>query len=277
MVAGCVKQPEGSRLSGPDTSLEEFKARLPLVEIIGRYVKLSRRGREHLGLCPFHKEKTPSFNVVEDKGFFHCFGCGAHGTAIDFVMAIENLSFADALSRLAELTGMPAPRRTVQSQAQAESGQRLYAANAAASVWFQAQLAGATGREAMAYLERRGLDRVTIRTFELGYAPNEGQGLSQALKGQGFSDHELIAAGAGQGRRRRRALRPFPPSADVPDCRRARPDRRLRRPGARRRPRQYLNTPETEVFHKGELLTTCTAQSPARDRRSSSWPKATWT
>jgi len=81
--------------SGP--SLEEFKARLPLADIVGRYVKLTRRGREWTGLCPFHKEKSPSFSVVEDKGFFHCFGCGAHGTAIDFMMQIERLDFGAAI------------------------------------------------------------------------------------------------------------------------------------------------------------------------------------
>ena len=100
-------------MAGRDLSLEEFKARLPLAEIVGRYVKLTRRGREQVGLCPFHKEKTPSFNVVEEKGFYHCFGCGAHGTAIDFVMAVEGLGFGDALERIADLTGIApaAPQR----------------------------------------------------------------------------------------------------------------------------------------------------------------------
>ena len=130
-------------MSGPETSLDDFKARLPLAEIVGRYVKLTRRGREHLGLCPFHQEKTPSFNIVEDKGFYHCFGCGAHGTAIDFVMAVEGLSFGDALTRLADLTGIAAPRRSPSSAP--EQGQRLFAANAAAATWFQAQLLAPTG------------------------------------------------------------------------------------------------------------------------------------
>src|SRR6188472_3155693 len=92
-------------------SLEEFKARLPLVEVVARHVRLARRGREHLGLCPFHSEKTPSFTVSEVKGFYHCFGCGQHGNAIDFIMAIEGLDFGQAIARLAELTGVPAPRR----------------------------------------------------------------------------------------------------------------------------------------------------------------------
>ena len=92
-------------------SLEEFKARLPLVEIVARHVRLIRRGREHTGLCPFHQEKTPSFTVSEAKGFYHCFGCGQHGNAIDFIMAIEGLDFGQALSRLADLTGLPTPTR----------------------------------------------------------------------------------------------------------------------------------------------------------------------
>jgi hypothetical protein len=91
--------------------LEEFKARLPLAEIVGRYVRLSRRGRDLWGCCPFHSEKTPSFHVVSDKGFYHCFGCGQHGNAIDFVMGIEALEFDQAVARLANLTGLPVPLR----------------------------------------------------------------------------------------------------------------------------------------------------------------------
>jgi DNA primase len=254
MMGGRVKQAEGSRLAGSDPALDEFKARLPLAEIVGRYVKLTRRGREHVGLCPFHREKTPSFNVVDEKGFYHCFGCGAHGNAIDFVMQVENLSFGDALARLGEMTGLPPPRRTAQSQAQAEAGERLRAANAAASVWFQAQLAGAAGREAMAYLERRGLDRATIRGFELGYAPPDGQSLRRALNDQGFSDRELQGAGLTKadeggepfGHFRHRLMFPIA-------------DERGRTVGFGGRAlgearAKYLNTPETEIFHKGDLL-----------------------
>ena len=92
-------------------SLDEFKARLPLVEIVARRVRLTRRGHEHVGLCPFHREKTPSFTVSESKGFYHCFGCQQHGNAIDFVMATEGLEFGEAVARLAELTGLPLPWR----------------------------------------------------------------------------------------------------------------------------------------------------------------------
>ena len=240
-------------MAGAELSLEDFKARLPLAEIVGRYVKLTRRGREHQGLCPFHKEKTPSFNVVEDKGFYHCFGCGAHGTAIDFVMAIEGLGFPEALERLADLTGIAAPRRATAGQA--EPSQRLHAANAAAAAWFQAQLAGSGGKEAQAYLERRGLGREVVRGFGLGYAPNERTALRRALVGQGFAEAELLAAGVlaqadggGEGFDRFRHRIMFPIA-----------DERGRVVGFGGRAlgearAKYLNTPETEIFHKGELL-----------------------
>ena len=240
-------------MAGAEHSLEDFKARLPLAEIVGRYVKLTRRGREHQGLCPFHKEKTPSFNVVEDKGFYHCFGCGAHGTAIDFVMAIEGLGFPEALERLADLTGIAAPRRATAGQT--EPSQRLHAANAAAAAWFQAQLAGSGGKEAQAYLERRGLGREVVRGFGLGYAPNERTALRRALVGQGFAEAELLAAGVlaqadggGEGFDRFRHRIMFPIA-----------DERGRVVGFGGRAlgearAKYLNTPETEIFHKGELL-----------------------
>ena len=250
----------------PELSLEEFKARLPLAEIVGRHVKLTRRGREHVGLCPFHQEKTPSFNVVEDKGFYHCFGCGAHGTAIDFVMEVEGLDFGQALDRLAELTGLQPPQRT--AGAPAESGQRLHAANAAAAVWFQAQLRGNAGREALAYLERRGVDRATASTFEIGYAPNDGQSLRQALRSQGFADAELIAAGLIKEGEDREPYAHFRNRLMFPIA-----DERARLVGFGGRAlgearAKYLNTPETEIFHKGELLYNLPrAKASARERR----------
>jgi DNA primase len=254
-------------LAGPELSLEEFKARLPLAEIVGRHVKLIRRGREHTGLCPFHQEKTPSFNVVEDKGFYHCFGCGAHGNAIDFVMQLEGLEFAQALERLAEITGLSAPRRS--QNPQIDPGQRLHAANAAAAVWFQTQLRGGVGREAAAYLEGRGVDRATASAFELGYAPNDGQALRQALRTQGFEDRELIAAGLIKQAEGREPYAHFRHRLMFPIA-----DERGRLVGFGGRAlgearAKYLNSPETELFHKGELLYNLPrARAPARERRA---------
>src|SRR4051794_2119049 len=232
--------------------LDEIRARVSLAGLVGRSVRLVRKGHEFTGLCPFHKEKTPSFNVVEEKGFYHCFGCGAHGTAIDFVMAVEGLGFGDALTRLADLTGIAAPRRSV--AVAPEQSQRLFAANAAAASWFQAQLLAPSGREALAYLERRGLDRTTMRGFELGYAPNDRQALRAALRGQGFGEPELIAAGllkaeeGGEPFAHFRHRLMFP----IADERGRIVGFGGRAPGEARA--KYLNTPETEIFHKGDLL-----------------------
>jgi DNA primase len=234
-------------------SLEEFKARLPLVEIVARHVRLSRRGREHTGLCPFHQEKSPSFTVSEAKGFYHCFGCGQHGNAIDFIMAIEGLDFGQALTRLAELTGLTPPQRAGASRPAVD--QRLYAVNEAAARWYAGRLESGEGAEARAYLARRGLDAATIARFGLGYAPRARDALKQALVAEGFGEPTLLEAGvlarpdAGEvsfDRFRHRVMFPIH-------------DRRGRIVGFGGRAlgdarAKYLNTPETPLFHKGELL-----------------------
>ena len=238
----------------PRPNLDEFKARLPLVDIVRRHVRLTRHGRDWLGLCPFHKEKTPSFNVVEDKGFFHCFGCGANGSAIDFVMRVESLEFADALERLEELTGIPAPRR--EGPAKPQVDQDLYAINAAAAAWFEGQLAGVQGREARSYLDQRGLRQDQIDRFGLGFAPASGHALLEALTARGMSVAKIVEAGlaladteasrAPFDRFRHRLMFPIR-------------DERARVVGFGGRALgdakpKYLNTAETPLFHKGDLL-----------------------
>jgi DNA primase len=234
-------------------SLEEFKARLPLVEVVARQVRLVRRGREHVGLCPFHQEKTPSFTVSETKGFYHCFGCGQHGNAIDFIMAIESLDFGQAIARLAELTGVPAPRRA--GGAEPAVDRTLYAVNEAAARWLAGRLESSQGAEAAAYLTRRGLDRATILRFGLGYAPGERTALKRALQAEGYDERTAIEAGLlvepedggpSFDRFRHRVMFPIH-------------DRRGRIVGFGGRAlgearAKYLNTPETPLFHKGELL-----------------------
>jgi DNA primase len=234
-------------------TLEEFKARLPLVEIVSRHVRLTRRGREHLGLCPFHQEKTPSFTVSEGKGFYHCFGCGQHGNAIDFVMALEGLDFSQAVQRLAELTGLPVPR--LGGEAAPAIDQTLYAANAAAMRWFAGRLESASGAAAAAYLAGRGLDQETIQRFGLGYAPDDRTALKRALQAEGYPEASLLEAGL--------LIRPDDggPSYDRFRQRVIFPihDRRGRVVGFGGRAlgearAKYLNTADTPLFHKGELL-----------------------
>jgi DNA primase len=235
------------------TSLEEFKARLPLVAIVSRYVRLQRRGREHMGLCPFHQERTPSFTLSEGKGFYHCFGCGQHGTAIDFIMAMEGLGFAEAVQRLSDLTGVPAPRRTCRDAPPVDHG--LLAANEAAARWFAGRLETAEGEKARTYLTRRGVNAELTAQFGLGYAPADRSALKRALMAEGYTDVQLIEAGllvrpedggSSFARFRERVIFPIH-------------DQRGRIVGFGGRAlgearAKYLNTPETILFRKGELL-----------------------
>ena len=233
-------------------SLEEFKARLPLVDIVARRVRLTRRGHEHVGLCPFHREKTPSFTVSESKGFYHCFGCQQHGNAIDFVMATEGLEFAEAIARLAELTGLPLPwRETSRGPA---PDRTLLAANEAAARWFAGRLDTAAGAEALAYLTRRGVDRAAIERFGLGYAPAGRAALKAALEAEGYAEAQLVAAGllvqpedgAAYDRFRHRVMFPIHDRGGhvIAFGGRALGEARAK----------YLNSPETALFHKGEVL-----------------------
>src|SRR5882724_4539904 len=178
----------------PPQFLEELRRRLSLAGAVSRRFKLQRRGREFVGLCPFHKEKTPSFSVVEEKGFYHCFGCGAHGDVISFTMQTGSLSFPEAVEALAREAGLEVPKATPEERERAQRQSTLRGALEAAAHWFEEQLHGSAGREALAYLERRGLDLNTIQRFRLGFAPDRRTALKQAL-GKSFPEPLLLEAG----------------------------------------------------------------------------------
>ena len=186
-------------MSFPPRFLDELRDRTALVDLIGRKVSLQRRGREHTGLCPFHKEKTPSFTVNEEKGFYHCFGCGQHGDAISFVMETESLSFPEAVERLANAAGMEVPRATPEEVQREKQRGGLLEAVEAATVWFERRLRGPEGKVALDYFTWRGLDSETIARFRLGYAPVLGRGeasrLSADLLQQGFEIETMVEAG----------------------------------------------------------------------------------
>src|SRR6516164_3628535 len=152
--------------------LDELRQRLSLVAVIARKVKLTRRGRESTGLCPFHNEKTPSFTVSEEKGFFHCFGCGAHGDVIGFAMQTGNLSFPEAVELLARQAGLEVPRQSREEREKAERQATAQSAVEAACSFYEETLHGPLGRDARKYLEGRGLDVAAVRRFRLGYAPD---------------------------------------------------------------------------------------------------------
>jgi DNA primase len=238
----------------PPRFLDELRARLSLAEVVGRRVKLVRRGREFVGLCPFHNEKTPSFSVVEDKDFYHCFGCGAHGDVIGFVMQTESLGFLEAIEVLARQAGLDVPKATPEEAHRAQRAISLGGANEAACAWFEKMLAAPEGRDARNYLERRGLDGATIKRFRLGFAPAKRDGLKQAL-GKDFPEALLIEAGL---------LRRPDEGGDAYDYFRDRVvfpigDRagRVIAFGGRvmgdGQPK-YLNSPDTPLFAKGRVL-----------------------
>ena len=179
----------------PPAFLEELRARLTLSSVVGRRVKLVKAGREYKACCPFHNEKSPSFYVNDDKNFFHCFGCGAHGDVIGFTMRIDHLAFPEAVEKLAGEAGLDVPRLTPQERQQAERSKTLGEAVEAACVWFQEQLFAPVGKAALAYLRSRGLADETIERFRLGYAPDGRGNLQAALKAKGFEPAQLAEAG----------------------------------------------------------------------------------
>ena len=178
----------------PPGFLDELRSRVSLAELVGKRVRLVRKGREYGGLCPFHNEKTPSFYVVEDKGFFHCFGCGAHGDAIGFVMRSENLDFIEAIERLAGIAGVAVPQQTPIEREKAQRQKTLLEALAAAARFYEERLWSPAGRAGREYLEKRGLDEETMRRFRLGWAGEDRSALRKALMPE-FPQELLLEAG----------------------------------------------------------------------------------
>jgi DNA primase len=177
------------------SEIEEIKARLDIADVVGQHVQLRKAGRTLKGLCPFHAEKTPSFIVSPDRQTWHCFGsCGTGGDVISFVMKHDGLDFGDALRLLAERTGVKLKERRV-SEEQNNAMRRLYDANEAVADYFQLQLSTDAGKAAKAYVERRGIDEATVRSFRLGYSlPGFGDCIEH-LRGQRFTDGEIVGAG----------------------------------------------------------------------------------
>ena len=234
--------------------LDELRGRIGLVDVIGRRVKLTRKGREHLGLCPFHKEKTPSFTVNEEKGFYHCFGCQAHGSVFDFVMETEGLNFPEAVEKLAAETGMEVPRDSLKSSESQKQRQTLLDVTEIAAQSFEKALHMPEGKAAHDYLVGRGLSEETIRRFRLGFAPPGRHHLRTALARENVDTKQAIVAG----------LLIQPDNGDLYDRFRGRVmfpicDRRGRvvafggRTLGEGQPK-YLNSPETPLFHKGATL-----------------------
>jgi len=177
------------------SEIEEVKARLDIVDVVGQHVQLQKAGRTLKGLCPFHPEKTPSFIVSPDRQTWHCFGaCGTGGDVISFVMKHDGLDFGDALRLLAERTGVKLKERRV-SEEQDRARKRLHDANEAAAEYFTRQLTTDAGKSAQAYIEQRGIDEATSRAFRLGYSLPGWNDTIDHLRGRGFTDREIVSAG----------------------------------------------------------------------------------
>ena len=239
----------------PPSFLDELRNRVALAQLIGRRVRLTKRRREHTGLCPFHNEKSPSFTVSEDKGFYHCFGCGAHGDAIGFVMRAEKLSFPEAVERLAGEAGLDVPRASPEEAARFKAQASLRDVTEAACQWFEQRLRASEGRAALDYLRRRALSDETIQRFRLGYAPESGEGLKRALAVKNITEEQMLQAGllkkpddgrAPYGFFRDRVIFPIGDRAG-----------RIVAFGARTlgdaQPK-YINSPDTPLFDKGRTL-----------------------
>ena len=176
--------------------LEEIRARNTLVKVVGRYVSLRKRGREYVGLCPFHQEETPSFHVPAGKDFYHCFGCGAHGDVVRFIMHMESLTFVDAVEKLATDSGMPMPEKTetATQRAKARHYNLLCQCCALACQFFQEQLYDRDGMHALSYIQKRNVQKSTCEKFRLGYAP-VGKRLIEFLRQKGIDKEIMLETG----------------------------------------------------------------------------------
>jgi DNA primase catalytic core len=243
----------------PQSFIEDLKSRFRLSEVIGARIPVRRAGREYMALCPFHKEKSPSFTINDEKGFYHCFGCGVHGDVIGFIKEYESVGYVEAIQQLAGQVGMAMPQLTKEHQAVEDRLHGLQRVMEAVCGWFEAQLVQTSDAEiARKYLRERGIRPETIAQFRLGFAPADRDALMHAMRQQGITPAQLIEVGAlidvegrsPYSRFRRRLMFPIrdrksrvvgfggrvlpgEPQADAP---------------------KYLNSPETPLFHKGKQL-----------------------
>lgn len=235
--------------------LDELRSRLTLSEIVGKRLRLTRAGREFKACCPFHSEKSPSFYINDDKQFYHCFGCGAHGDVIGFTMRHDRLSFPEAVETLAGQAGLQVPQNTPIDREKFDHEKRLYQLLERATTWFEEQLFTPAGREALSYLQRRGLSEDSIRRFRLGFAPGDAQILIRKLTSEGYKLEELVSIGLAKKSEDRNdhfsffRNRVIFPIGDRKG--------RIVAFGARilgEGEPKYLNSPDHPLFHKGKLL-----------------------
>jgi DNA primase len=250
----------------PEEFLQEVKMRNDIVDVASGYMSLKRRGRNMVGLCPFHGEKTPSFNIYTESNSFYCFGCGAGGDVITFIMRIENLDYIEAVRFLAQRAGLNMPEDNY-DDSMSKLRKRIYEANRESARFFHKTLYEAQGRAGIQYLYSRGLTDKTIRHFGLGFAPDSHFALSNHLRSLGFKDSEIVAANLaynnknGRGTNDRFYNRVMFPIIDVKGNVVAFGGRIM----TDQKPK-YLNTSDTLVFKKSNQLFSLNNAKKTTDR-----------
>ena len=241
----------------PQSFIDDLRMQADIVQVVQEYVTLRKTGATYKGLCPFHSEKTPSFHVNRDKGFFHCFGCGAGGDVFKFLELQEKMGFQDAVRHLAAKFGLPIPEQTGSRDSHADAAEReaLLKVHERAAAYFSAQLLAPPGRKAQRMLQDRGITAETIKRLGVGYAPPSPEGLKATLEKEGFGLPLLIRSGLaverdnGQTVDRFRGRLMFPIARDAGSIvafggRAMEKDQQPK----------YLNSPETSIYSKGRTL-----------------------
>ncbi|MBQ2942024.1 MAG: DNA primase [Clostridia bacterium] len=253
----------------PEEVIQEVLSATDIVNLVGSYVHLKRSGRGYMGLCPFHKEKSPSFHVSEDKQLYHCFGCGVGGNAIHFVMAAENLDFVESLKYLADNSGiiLPEPNEVSRDKERHDMKKKMYEANLAVAKFYREMLKSDAGSDAREYLAKRKLESGTVAHFGMGYAPDGGALLSFADE-NGIGKDVLLNLGLIMRTERGNYIERFRNRLMVPiiDIRKniigfggraLSPDEKAK----------YMNSPESPVFFKGRELFALNYAKNSPDKR----------
>lgn len=234
---------------------QELKNALNIVDVAGEYLRLVKKGKNHFGLCPFHREKSPSFSVNEQLQIFHCFGCGKSGDVISLVMELDHMTYGEAVRHLAEKTHIRIPEADPEADARHRGRKFLGTVMSEAIAFYRSCLASAAGEKARAYLDGRGVSQGTVETFRLGFAPDGGFHLSNHLKGKGVAEQHLLDAGlAKRSEKSGRIYDAFRDRLMIPILdRRGEPVAFGGRLMGEGEPK-YLNSPETSIYHKGKHL-----------------------
>jgi DNA primase len=240
----------------PASFVERVKTHFKLSEVIGKRISVRRQGREFMALCPFHSENTPSFTINDDKGFYHCFGCGAHGDAVVFLMEHDRLHYKEALESLAREAGIPIPQPDPVATAHYDREERLLKLMEDAKRWFVAQLQSSVGHAARNYLRDRDIGQRTIDAFDIGYAPQSRESLKMAMQQLGYNESQMLDAGLLIKVEGRTTYDRFRGRVMFP-IRRA--DGKVVAFGGRLLEKsdtspKYLNSPETPLFKKHDVL-----------------------